>query len=90
MQCTEEKPSCKRCERLGLQCVRGIRLLFREDAIERGIHFGREGKENASRVTYKDSKNKHVKLIVFFFFSIARYLVETLQTNQETPSFGHR
>uniref|UniRef100_A0A093VB55 C-type lectin lectoxin-Thr1 n=1 Tax=Talaromyces marneffei PM1 TaxID=1077442 RepID=A0A093VB55_TALMA len=29
--------------RLGLQCVRGIKLLFREDAIERGIHFGREG-----------------------------------------------
>ncbi|EED14059.1 conserved hypothetical protein [Talaromyces stipitatus ATCC 10500] len=43
VQCTEEKPRCKRCERLGLQCVRGIRLLFREDAIERGIHFGREG-----------------------------------------------
>ncbi|KAE8547968.1 hypothetical protein EYB25_009761 [Talaromyces marneffei] len=43
VQCTEEKPSCKRCERLGLQCVRGIKLLFREDAIERGIHFGREG-----------------------------------------------
>lgn len=43
VQCTEEKPSCKRCQRLGLKCQRGIKLLFREDAIQRGIQFGREG-----------------------------------------------
>lgn len=30
------------CE-TGLECVRGLRLLFREDAVQRGIHFGREG-----------------------------------------------
>ncbi|KAH8688756.1 fungal-specific transcription factor domain-containing protein [Talaromyces proteolyticus] len=43
VQCTEEKPSCRRCQRLGLVCERGIKLLFRDDAIQRGIQFGREG-----------------------------------------------
>ncbi|KGM91880.1 anaphase promoting complex subunit 1 [Paracoccidioides brasiliensis Pb18] len=43
VQCTEELPVCSRCERLNLQCVRGLKLLWREDAARRGIHFGREG-----------------------------------------------
>ncbi|KAL3486701.1 fungal-specific transcription factor domain-containing protein [Aspergillus germanicus] len=43
LQCTEEHPRCKRCERLGLACTRGLKLIFREDALQRGISFGREG-----------------------------------------------
>ncbi|KAL3443239.1 fungal-specific transcription factor domain-containing protein [Aspergillus insuetus] len=43
LQCTEEDPRCRRCERLGLACTRGLRLIFREDALQRGISFGREG-----------------------------------------------
>ncbi|KAL4758657.1 Zn(II)2Cys6 transcription factor [Aspergillus foveolatus] len=43
IQCTEEYPRCHRCESLNLQCVRGLRLTFREDAIQRGLSFGREG-----------------------------------------------
>ncbi|KAN0099341.1 Fungal specific transcription factor domain containing protein [Hyaloscypha variabilis] len=44
IQCTEEKPSCRRCIRLGLGCEYGIRLLWREDAAQRNISLGREGK----------------------------------------------
>ncbi|KAL4783426.1 fungal-specific transcription factor domain-containing protein [Aspergillus varians] len=43
IQCTEEHPRCRRCEIHNLECVRGLRLIFREDAIQRGIKFGREG-----------------------------------------------
>ncbi|KAL4805925.1 fungal-specific transcription factor domain-containing protein [Aspergillus unguis] len=43
IQCTEEYPRCRRCEGLDLHCVRGIKLTFREDALQRGLSFGREG-----------------------------------------------
>ncbi|KAL5364845.1 fungal-specific transcription factor domain-containing protein [Aspergillus floccosus] len=44
VQCTEEQPRCRRCERLNLECQRGLRLVFREDAMQRGISFGRKGR----------------------------------------------
>ncbi|KAL4948856.1 fungal-specific transcription factor domain-containing protein [Aspergillus filifer] len=43
LRCTEEQPRCRRCETLGLPCKRGLKLTFREDAIQRGLAFGREG-----------------------------------------------
>ncbi|UPK94459.1 hypothetical protein LCI18_005394 [Fusarium solani-melongenae] len=43
IRCSEELPRCGRCQRLNLECVRGLKLVFREDAIQRGIKFGREG-----------------------------------------------
>ncbi|OJD15167.1 hypothetical protein AJ78_04562 [Emergomyces pasteurianus Ep9510] len=43
VQCTEDWPVCKRCKRLNIRCVRGLKLLWREDAAQRGIQFGREG-----------------------------------------------
>ncbi|RDK40323.1 MFS general substrate transporter [Aspergillus phoenicis ATCC 13157] len=43
VRCTEELPKCHRCERLGLHCERGLQLLFQEDAVQRGISFGRKG-----------------------------------------------
>ncbi|OJJ68097.1 hypothetical protein ASPBRDRAFT_58147 [Aspergillus brasiliensis CBS 101740] len=42
VRCTEELPICHRCERLGLHCERGLQLLFQEDAVQRGISFGRK------------------------------------------------
>ncbi|KAL2871194.1 Zn(II)2Cys6 transcription factor [Aspergillus lucknowensis] len=43
LRCSEEHPRCRRCERLNIACVRGLRLIFREDALQRGVNFGREG-----------------------------------------------
>ncbi|XRM36679.1 hypothetical protein ABZX51_000170 [Aspergillus tubingensis] len=43
VRCTEELPICRRCERLSLHCERGLQLLFQEDAVQRGISFGRKG-----------------------------------------------
>ncbi|KAE8146981.1 MFS general substrate transporter [Aspergillus avenaceus] len=48
VQCTEETPRCRRCERLDRKCERGLRLTFREDAIQRGISFGRKGAQDVS------------------------------------------
>lgn len=43
MRCTEERPQCARCKRLGVQCEYGMRLLWQDDAAQRGICLGREG-----------------------------------------------
>ncbi|KAM5345659.1 hypothetical protein ACJ41O_011520 [Fusarium nematophilum] len=43
IRCSEELPRCRRCQRLDLECVRGLKLVFREDAIQRGVSFGRGG-----------------------------------------------
>lgn len=69
VQCTEEKPSCKRCQRLGLKCQRGIKLLFREDAIQRGIQFGREGNSKFTCLRFRIYANAS---------DTFRYLVQTL------------
>ena len=43
VRCTEERPDCRRCTRLDLGCRYEIRLLWAEDARQRGIVHGREG-----------------------------------------------
>ena len=43
MRCTEEKPICKRCQRLGLECAYGLKLLWEEDAVQQNIAHGRAG-----------------------------------------------
>ncbi|KAF1851625.1 uncharacterized protein K460DRAFT_38669 [Cucurbitaria berberidis CBS 394.84] len=43
VRCTEERPRCARCKRLGVECEYGMKLLWQEDAIQRGICLGREG-----------------------------------------------
>jgi hypothetical protein len=43
VKCTEEKPRCRRCERLKLRCDYGFMLLWEEDAVQRGIVHGRAG-----------------------------------------------
>ncbi|PVH79121.1 MFS general substrate transporter [Cadophora sp. DSE1049] len=43
-KCTEEHPRCARCLKLGLDCEYGLRLLWKEDAAQRNICLGREGK----------------------------------------------
>ncbi|RMJ18253.1 hypothetical protein CDV36_002034 [Fusarium kuroshium] len=37
------RPICSACERLSLSCQYGIRLLWREEALSKGIAFGRSG-----------------------------------------------
>ncbi|KAL5340305.1 fungal-specific transcription factor domain-containing protein [Aspergillus crustosus] len=58
LRCTEELPRCRRCETHDLKCVRGLKLIFREDAVQRGLSFGREGvwsKRPRSKTSSKDS-----------------------------------
>jgi hypothetical protein len=43
VRCTEERPQCARCSRLGTQCEYGLKLLWHEDAVQRGICLGRKG-----------------------------------------------
>ncbi|KAF2865406.1 fungal-specific transcription factor domain-containing protein [Massariosphaeria phaeospora] len=43
VRCTEERPQCARCTKLGVRCEYGIRLLWQQDAAQRGICLGREG-----------------------------------------------
>jgi len=43
VQCTEERPSCKRCVRITLKCTYGIKLIWREDSLSRNIAHGRSG-----------------------------------------------
>ncbi|KAL4924076.1 transcription factor domain-containing protein [Aspergillus undulatus] len=57
IRCTEEQPYCRRCETLGLSCTRGLILTFREDAVQRGFTFGREGVWS-KRPTPKDKSRK--------------------------------
>ncbi|GKZ47608.1 hypothetical protein AbraIFM66951_011165 [Aspergillus brasiliensis] len=54
VRCTEELPICHRCERLGLHCERGLQLLFQEDAVQRGISFGRKGTRSKQSNSAKD------------------------------------
>ncbi|KAF4125986.1 anaphase-promoting complex subunit 1 [Geosmithia morbida] len=42
-QGNETRPICKACERLRLPCQYGIRLLWQEEALSRGIALGRAG-----------------------------------------------
>ncbi|KAL4891115.1 fungal-specific transcription factor domain-containing protein [Aspergillus ambiguus] len=69
VQCTEEQPRCRRCERLNLYCQRGLRLIFREDAIQRGISFGREGKWS-KRVTECSDSTAMSNAVVNTFFGV--------------------
>lgn len=41
VRCSEEKPSCVRCQRLKLGCDYQVKLLWEEDALERNIAHGR-------------------------------------------------
>lgn len=43
VSCTEEKPACKRCQRLSLECQYEFKLLWEEDALQRNIAHGRCG-----------------------------------------------
>ncbi|CAI6336259.1 unnamed protein product [Periconia digitata] len=54
VRCTEERPSCARCVRLGSQCKYGMRLLWQEDAVQRGICLGREGTWSKRKKPVKD------------------------------------
>ncbi|KAH6991380.1 fungal-specific transcription factor domain-containing protein [Ilyonectria sp. MPI-CAGE-AT-0026] len=43
VRCNEARPICNACERLTLPCQYGIKLLWREEALSRGIALGRSG-----------------------------------------------
>ncbi|EZF59930.1 hypothetical protein H104_07135 [Trichophyton rubrum CBS 289.86] len=80
VQCTEEKPRCSRCVRLNLDCVRGLKLLWKEDALQRGIRFGREGAKPES-----DRKNIERN---FQAVPIAQYAGRWLFLNTTYWDFG--
>lgn len=41
VKCDERHPNCLRCEKLGLECEYQIKLLWHDEALDRGISFGR-------------------------------------------------
>ncbi|KAF1973162.1 hypothetical protein BU23DRAFT_640797 [Bimuria novae-zelandiae CBS 107.79] len=43
VKCTEERPSCKRCQRLSLPCQYEFKLLWEEDSLQRNVVHGRAG-----------------------------------------------
>lgn len=43
VKCSEEKPACKRCQRLTLSCQYEFRLVWEEDSLQRNIVHGRAG-----------------------------------------------
>jgi hypothetical protein len=49
VRCSEERPSCLRCQRLKLECDYQIKLLWEEDALERNIAHGRARAPTSSR-----------------------------------------
>ncbi|PLB43364.1 MFS general substrate transporter [Aspergillus steynii IBT 23096] len=61
VRCTEEKPRCRRCERLNLKCERGLRLMYQEDALQRGISFGRKGKWSKNNGKHELSSPVHIE-----------------------------
>ncbi|KAL4941188.1 hypothetical protein BDV06DRAFT_212853 [Aspergillus oleicola] len=85
LRCTEEQPSCRRCETLGLQCTRDLRLTFREDAIQRGLAFGREGVW-----TKRPSKVKSQKRPPFQPISLRHYINRWIFLNVAVYDFQNR
>jgi len=56
-KCTEEHPRCNRCVKLGLECEYGLRLLWKDDAVQRNISLGREGKWRKSGQKHETSRS---------------------------------
>ncbi|KAF5004131.1 hypothetical protein FDECE_9345 [Fusarium decemcellulare] len=48
IRCTLEKPVCSNCARWKHTCQYGLKLLWREEALARGICFGRQGTHPSS------------------------------------------
>lgn len=66
VQCTEERPSCKRCSRLSLKCVYGLKLIWQEDSASKNMAHGRAGvwsKDGRARtrlpLSYDPSPQRH-------------------------------
>lgn len=43
VKCTEDKPACRRCQRLSLPCQYEFKLLWEQDSFQRNIVHGRAG-----------------------------------------------
>lgn len=65
VQCTEERPSCKRCLRIDLCCTYGKKLTWREDALSRNIAHGRTGVWSRKPRTGIDSAQRFVPFSQF-------------------------
>jgi hypothetical protein len=55
VRCDEGRPHCKRCVRLNLECAYGLKLLWEDEAIRRGIALGRSGKSVAALPMGRDA-----------------------------------
>jgi hypothetical protein len=66
VRCTEEQPECARCSRLHLQCQYGMRLLWQEDAVQRGICFGREGAWSKYGKTKRDVHGEEQQVVPYY------------------------
>ncbi|KAL3462375.1 fungal-specific transcription factor domain-containing protein [Aspergillus heterothallicus] len=53
IKCDEGRPKCRRCARLNVECGYGIRLIWHEESIARGVCHGREAvwskRENSNK-----------------------------------------
>ncbi|KAH8812538.1 fungal-specific transcription factor domain-containing protein [Xylogone sp. PMI_703] len=84
VRCTGEQPSCARCQRLKLSCSYELKLLWQEDAVQRGICLGREGRWSKHGKAKKESVKNCSDI---FFFSPN---VEPIFLNTTYHSFKRR
>ncbi|PWY77330.1 Zn(II)2Cys6 transcription factor [Aspergillus sclerotioniger CBS 115572] len=79
VQCTEELPICQLCKRHGWPCERGLRVVFQDDAAQRGVGFGRHGTLTSQpQLWQEDSEFRSVPLNAY----VGRWIfVNTVSSN---------
>ncbi|KAF7559129.1 hypothetical protein G7046_g5033 [Stylonectria norvegica] len=70
VKCTSEKPTCANCARSKHPCKYGLKLLWRDEALARGICFGRQGVYGRSSKTSVSSHSPALNSFKgqFYFF----------------------
>ncbi|CAN3476054.1 hypothetical protein DICA0_D08482 [Diutina catenulata] len=57
VKCDERHPRCENCQRLSLNCVYGLVLLWEDEALAQGISFGRS---KVNKIIRQQSKRKYL------------------------------
>lgn len=68
VRCSEERPSCLRCQRLRLECDYQIKLLWEDDAQERKIAHGRVRAPASIRVVGRSSEQSSTNQVSRYEF----------------------